>query len=156
MKRAPTMIDTAHFTQVLQSHFSIICEVRYLKSVKEKSHQIPNSIICNVDHRHHGHEQEEILPSAVALWSLDCGKWALLYLPENLCKSRCSGDSAPIDTVLNVMPAVATDAKPIKCGLVQLLNIIMKPFAQKFVVVQYWISIYQEMNTLNPLFCQIM
>ena len=45
-----------------------------------------------------------------------------------------SGDSAPIDTVLNVMPAIATEARPIKCGLLRLLIIIMNPCGRKFVV----------------------
>ena len=44
---------------------------------------------------------------------------------------------APIDTVLNVMPAIATKARPIKCGLLRLLIIIMKPCGRKFVVALY-------------------
>jgi len=63
----------------------------------------------------------------------------LIRVPCN----HISVDLAPIDTVLNVMPAVATDARPFKCGLLRLIIIIIKPCSQNFVVVLYLQRIFQ-------------
>ena len=56
--------------------------------------------------------------------------------------------SAPIDTVLSVMTAIAIDARLTTFMLLRLIIIIMKPFGQNFVVVLYLRRNYY----FNPLF----